>query len=90
MPESHAARGTRRGRRLLNDLGAELRAARVAAGLTLAGVGASAGVSAGELSRIERGLAPWLDIVTAARVCAVVGLDLSVAPTRAETPFGTA
>jgi transcriptional regulator with XRE-family HTH domain len=76
VPESHASRGTRRGRRLLQDLGAELRAARLAAGLTLAQVAAAAGISAGELSRIERGLAPWLDVLTAARLCAVVGLDL--------------
>ena len=78
MPESHASRGARRGRRLLADLGAEIRHARLAAGLTLGEVAAAAGISAGELSRIERGLAPWLDVLVAARVCAVVGLDLSV------------
>lgn len=78
MPESHGDRGARRGRRLINDLGVEIRNARFAGGLSLKTVAAAAGTSAAELSRIERGLAPWLDVVTAARVCAVVGLDLSV------------
>jgi transcriptional regulator with XRE-family HTH domain len=78
MPESHASRGTRRGRRLIADLGGELRIARQAAGLTLEFVATAAGVSPSELSRIERGLAPWLDVLRAARLCAIVGLDLSV------------
>ena len=39
---------------------------------------AAARLSAAELSRVERGLAPWLDVVTCARICAVVGLDLSL------------
>ena len=78
MPESHACRGTRRGRRLLADLGAELRAARVGAGLTLADVAGAAGISAAELSRIERGLAPWLVMLAASKICAIVGLDLAM------------
>ena len=78
MPESHASRGARRGRRLLADLGDELRAARTAAALSLATVAAAAGISPTELSRIERGFAPWLDVLVASRLCAVVGLDLSV------------
>ena len=78
MPESHASRGARRGRRLLADLGAELRSARTAAALSLATVVGAAGISPTELSRIERGFAPWLDVLVASRLCAVVGLDLSV------------
>jgi transcriptional regulator with XRE-family HTH domain len=78
MPESLADRGSRRGRRLLLELGGEIRAARLAAGLSQTRVAGAAGVSAGELSRIERGLAPWLDVVTAARLGAVVGLDVVV------------
>jgi HTH-type transcriptional regulator/antitoxin HipB len=78
MPESHASRGTRRGRRLLADLGTEIRAARKASGLSQEVVASTAGVSSSELSRVEQGDAPWLDIVAAARLCAVVGLDLSV------------
>jgi transcriptional regulator with XRE-family HTH domain len=78
MPESHASRGARRGRRLLADLGAELRATRIGAGLTLAEVAGAAGISAAELSRIERGLAPWLGMLAASKICAIVGLDLAV------------
>jgi transcriptional regulator with XRE-family HTH domain len=78
MPESHACRGARRGRRLLTDLGDEIRAARGGAGLTLAEVANAAGISAAELSRIERGLAPWLDVLAASRICAIVGLDVAV------------
>jgi transcriptional regulator with XRE-family HTH domain len=78
MPESHASRGTRRGRRLLSDLGAELRNSRRSAGLSLGVVAAAGEVSPSELSRIERGLASWLDILVAARLCSIVGLDLAV------------
>jgi transcriptional regulator with XRE-family HTH domain len=78
MPESHASRGAHRGRRLLADLGDELRAARKASGLSQGVVAAAAGMSSSEVSRIEQGRSPWLDIVTASRICAVVGLDLSV------------
>ena len=78
MPESLADRGARRGRRALATLGEEIRAARLAAGLSLDLVGRAASVSPSELSRVERGLAPWLDVVTAARLASVVGLDLSV------------
>jgi transcriptional regulator with XRE-family HTH domain len=78
MPESHASRGTRRGRRQLIDLGAELRTARVGAGLSMTAVARAAGISPSELSRIERGLAPWLDIIVASMLCSIVGLDLSL------------
>jgi transcriptional regulator with XRE-family HTH domain len=63
---------------LLVELGVEIRNARLAGGLSLKTVAAAARISAAELSRVERGLAPWLDVVTSARICAVVGLDLSV------------
>lgn len=78
MPESHASRGARRGRRLLTDLGDEIRAARKASGISQAAVATAAGLSSSEVSRIEQGGSPWLDIVIASRICAVVGLDLSV------------
>jgi transcriptional regulator with XRE-family HTH domain len=87
MPESHASRGARRGRRIIVDLGAEIRTSRVASGLTLATVATAAGISPSELSRIERGLAPWLDILVAARLCAIVGLDLSVRAYPGGTPL---
>jgi transcriptional regulator with XRE-family HTH domain len=70
------ARGDRRTRRLLLRLGDELRTARNSAGLTLARVADAAGISVSELSRIERGLAPWVDLTTLQRIGAVVGLDV--------------
>ena len=46
--------------------------------MTLAEVAGAAGISAAELSRVERGLAPWLDVLVASKICAIVGLDLAV------------
>lgn len=57
-------------------LGTEVRSAREAAGLSQTDVAGAAGLSHAEVSRIERSLAPWLKIVDAAELCAVVGLDL--------------
>ena len=57
-------------------LGSEIRAAREGAGLSQTAVGRAAGLSHAEVSRIERGRSPWLNIVEASEVCAVVGLDL--------------
>jgi transcriptional regulator with XRE-family HTH domain len=76
MAESHRSRGKRRGETLYRMIGVEIRTARTAAGLTLREVGDAVDLSAGELSRIERGLAPWLTISMASTICAVVGLDL--------------
>ena len=57
-------------------LGSEIRAAREGAGLSQTAVARAAGMSHSEVSRIERGTAPWLNIVEATELCAVVGLDL--------------
>lgn len=57
-------------------LATELRLARLAAGLTQSVVAEAAGISRAELSRIERQESPWLDIVAASELCAVLGLDL--------------
>jgi transcriptional regulator with XRE-family HTH domain len=76
MPERIRDRGTRRGRQHLVALGSEIRVAREAAGLSQVTVARAAGLSHAEVSRIERGVAPWLNIVEAAELCAVVGLDL--------------
>jgi transcriptional regulator with XRE-family HTH domain len=76
MPERIRDRGSRRGRQHLLTIGTELRIARNSAGLSQASVSRAAGVSRAEVSRIERGVAPWLNIVEAAELCAVVGLDL--------------
>lgn len=71
-------RGTERGRRLRTSIGGEIRAARVDRDLTLGVVCRAVGVSASTGSRLERGLLDHVDIMLLAKVCAVVGLELSV------------
>lgn len=62
---------------MLERLGAELRAARRQAGLSLETVGAAVALSHAEIGRIERDRAPWVPITVLARIATVVGLDLS-------------
>jgi hypothetical protein len=69
-------RGTERGRRILSDLGRELRAARVDHGLTLGTVGLATRMSISKVSRIERGLLPRVAVIDLSRLHAVVGLEL--------------
>ena len=59
------------------DLGRDLRGARIAAGLSQAAVGRAAGMSAAQISRIERGLLAHVALEDLARIAAVLGLDLS-------------
>jgi transcriptional regulator with XRE-family HTH domain len=63
---------------LVRQLGDELRDARLAAGLSQAQVATAAGVTQGSISRVERGMAPFPDIVEAARIARIVGLELSL------------
>lgn len=63
---------------MLDRAGSELRTARLAGGLTLDEVGRAARLSPSELSRIERGLAPWTDIGLLTRVAMIVGMEVSV------------
>lgn len=71
-------RGTRLGRRIIIASGAELRIARVGLGLSLDHVGLAVGMSHSQVGRIERALHPSVSIMQLARICSVVGLDLSV------------
>ena len=70
--------GVRRGERLAREYAQEVREARLAAGLSQRAVAQAAGVSRPALGRIERGEGRPVDIVTAARIARVVGLDLSL------------
>lgn len=63
---------------MLRTLGPELRLARASGGLSVASVAREAGISPAEVSRIERAQAEWVSVVTMAKLCAIVGLDLSV------------
>lgn len=76
MGESRMSRADRRSEALLRRCGTELRDARRSAGLTLASVAAASRCSESEVSRIERGRAPWVSVTALSRVAAVVGLDL--------------
>lgn len=69
--------GQRRGERILRELGAELRNARLGAGVSQTELGRQIGPSQSEISRIENGQASWLTIMSAARLSAAVGLDLA-------------
>ena len=80
MPTRETAqqRGSRTARRLLIRTGEELRIARVSAGLSLRTVAAEVGISHTQVQRIERAVAPHVDVDTLARLAAVLGHDLSI------------
>jgi len=63
---------------LLLRIGEELRRARMAAGLSSRHIGSVVGVSHTQVLRIERGLAPHVDIDVVARMAAALGHDLSL------------
>ena len=69
--------GAERARTITFDLAGELRRARWEHGLSQVAVGRASGMSASQVSRIERGLSPDVSIRQAARLLAVVGLELS-------------
>jgi transcriptional regulator with XRE-family HTH domain len=69
--------GAARGRELRLRLSAEARTARLAAGISQADVARPLGLSRSQLSRIERGRSP-LDLEVAARLFALLGLELAV------------
>jgi transcriptional regulator with XRE-family HTH domain len=76
--ERLASIGTSRGRWLVRLYAEELKHARLAAGLSQARVAVAAGVSQRAVSRYEAGEPPYPDFVTAARLAAVVGLELKL------------
>ena len=59
-------------------IGQELREARRDRGLSIDAVARATGVSNAEISRVERGLAPKVPVLTLAKMAGAVGLDLSV------------
>jgi transcriptional regulator with XRE-family HTH domain len=76
--ERAVALANQRAQRWLMELGREIHVARVTRGLSQAAVARAVGISQPLLSLIERGALPGASIATLARVCAVVGLDLSI------------
>jgi hypothetical protein len=80
MPTSgrRTDRGGERGRRLILEVGQELRTARRTLGLSAARVAATVGCSTSLLTLVERGLVPGVSVVLLARIVAVVVPDRSV------------
>lgn len=70
--------GAASARTILARLAAEIRSARLHAGLSQRSVADGVGISRSQVSRIERGLTPDLTIDMAARVLAVLGQTLNV------------
>jgi transcriptional regulator with XRE-family HTH domain len=62
----------------LLTVGLELRQARIMAGLSLASVATAVGISASQISRIERGFISRASVICLVRIGAVVGLDVRV------------
>jgi transcriptional regulator with XRE-family HTH domain len=76
--ETSTQRAAHRAMTLLRRIGEELRVARRAAGLSSRRVGALSGISHTQLLRIERGVAPHIDIAVLVRVAAALGHELSL------------
>jgi transcriptional regulator with XRE-family HTH domain len=70
--------GEARARASISRLVTDAKQARLGAGLSQASVARAMRISPSQYSRIERGFSPDLSIRTASRLCAVLGLDLSV------------
>lgn len=79
--------GAARSRAALARLTAELRDARLGAGLSQTDVASVLGLSRTQYSRIERGLSPDLSIDQAIRAFAILGQDLRVRPYPAGDPI---
>ena len=74
--ERRLDRGARLVKRALLQIGEELREARLQAALTQRELAPVAGVSASEISRIERGASPHVAYETLVLIGAVLGLDI--------------
>jgi transcriptional regulator with XRE-family HTH domain len=72
------ARATQLSIDLRRATGVELRNARLQAGLSLDEVAQATGLSKAEVSRVERGLGPWVRVDTMCRIATVLGLTPSI------------
>jgi transcriptional regulator with XRE-family HTH domain len=71
-------RGTRYAAASVVEIGREIRVARARMGASLLGLGRQVGISASQLSRMERGLNIRVSVYVLTRVLAVLGLRLSL------------
>ncbi len=76
--EQRYASSTRRGERLLQSFGEEVRHARIGLGLSQQSLAASVRTSQSKICRLEAGKLRSLSVLDATRVAAAVGLDLAV------------
>jgi transcriptional regulator with XRE-family HTH domain len=76
--ERRIDRADARARRALEELGRELRGARVGLGLSQRDVAVAAGLAASTVSRIERGMFSEAPLRLLVRLHAIVGLDVSI------------
>jgi transcriptional regulator with XRE-family HTH domain len=76
--ETAVQRADRQTLNILRRVGGELRTARTAVGIGSRDVGRHAGISHTQVIRIERGLAPHVDIGVLARLASVLGYELGV------------
>jgi len=79
--------GTRRGDRIVRAFGANVRAARLAAGLSQVRVADALGRSRAQVGRWERGEPPIIDLREAARLMRILGLDVVVTAYPAGSPL---
>lgn len=70
--------GQRRGQRLVRELAEAIREARVGVGVSLTRLAQMVGLSRSKLWRIENGHTAKVDLVEAAQLCQVLGLELSL------------
>jgi transcriptional regulator with XRE-family HTH domain len=75
--ERTSARARIRARSMIQELGLELREARLAQGRRLVDVAGPAGMSRSHLSRVELGVAPAISIASFVTLCAELGLEFS-------------
>jgi transcriptional regulator with XRE-family HTH domain len=89
MPTRYRRRdlGAQRADASLRQLAEELRSARLSAGLSLRSVAAATGISASQLSRLERAASPWVSVRMLSVLFAVLGMRLSVRPYPEGTPL---
>jgi transcriptional regulator with XRE-family HTH domain len=70
-------RGALKARRILDEIGREIRDARLERSLSQTAVAVAARTSRSQVSRIERAEAPRVSVIELARLLSVVGLELS-------------
>jgi transcriptional regulator with XRE-family HTH domain len=80
-------KGAQKARRILNEIGREIRDARLERSLSQTAVAVAARTSRSQVSRIELAQAPRVSVVQLSRLLAVVGMELSARAYPTGTPI---